>query len=59
MTLTSKSLDKKVVKSLKEMLKKVQNMHMCKKTKCCNCSKKHSITAVTKICCIFKIALTT
>jgi hypothetical protein len=31
----------------------------CEKTKCSNCSKKHSITAVAKIYCISRTALTT
>ncbi|QKX02812.1 hypothetical protein GOY07_01035 [Wolbachia endosymbiont of Litomosoides sigmodontis] len=32
--------------------------YVAKKTKCCNRSKKYSIIAVTKICCISRTALT-
>ncbi|NUY39572.1 hypothetical protein GO684_02665 [Wolbachia endosymbiont of Litomosoides brasiliensis] len=40
MVLKSKSLDRKVVKPVKEMLKEVRsNACVAKKTKCCNCSK--------------------
>nr|WP_255419633.1 hypothetical protein [Wolbachia endosymbiont of Litomosoides brasiliensis] len=43
MALKSKLLDEKVVESTKEILKKVRKRICCKKTKCCNCSKKSTI----------------
>ncbi|NUY39193.1 hypothetical protein GO684_00290 [Wolbachia endosymbiont of Litomosoides brasiliensis] len=53
MALKSKLLDRKVVEPAKETLKEVRsNAYVAKKTKCCNCSKKYSITAVVKIYCI-------
>ncbi|EAL57786.1 hypothetical protein WwAna0573, partial [Wolbachia endosymbiont of Drosophila ananassae] len=48
MALRSKLLDEKVVESAKEMLKKVRNMHMFQKTKCCNCSKKVQYNGCSK-----------
>ncbi|WP_410543299.1 hypothetical protein [Wolbachia endosymbiont of Litomosoides brasiliensis] len=58
MALKSKLLDEKVVESAKEMLKEVRNnAHVAKKTKCYNCSKKHSTTASAKMYCISKAAL--
>ncbi|QKX02711.1 hypothetical protein GOY07_00355 [Wolbachia endosymbiont of Litomosoides sigmodontis] len=46
------------MKSTKEMLKEVRNNAYVQKTKCCNCSKKHSITYIVKTCFISRMALT-
>lgn len=59
MALRSKLLDEKVVESAKEMLKKVRNnAYVAKKLNALIAAKKHSITAVAKICCISRKALT-
>lgn len=59
MALRSKLLDEKVVESAKEMLKKVRNnAYVAKKLNAVIAAKKHSITAVAKICCISRKALT-
>ncbi len=60
MALRSKLLDEKVVESAKEMLKKVRNnAYVAKKLNAVIAAKKHSITAVAKICCISRKAITT
>ncbi|WP_410543075.1 IS630 family transposase [Wolbachia endosymbiont of Tetranychus urticae] len=60
MALRSKLLDEKVVKSAKEMLKRVRNnAYVAKKLNAVIAAKKHSITAVAKICCISRKAITT
>ncbi|QKX03250.1 hypothetical protein GOY07_03735 [Wolbachia endosymbiont of Litomosoides sigmodontis] len=53
MVLRSKLLDKKVVES-KSNAEKHKIIHILQKIRCCNCSKKHNITAIAKICFIFK-----
>lgn len=59
MALRSKSLDEKVVESTKEMLKKVRNnAYVSKKLNAVIAAKKYSITAVAKIYCISRSALT-
>ncbi len=59
MALRSKLLDEKVVESAKAMLKKVRNnAYVTKKLNAVIAAKKHSITAVAKICCISRTALT-
>ncbi len=59
MALRSKLLDEKVVESAKEMLKKVRkNAYVSKKLNAVIAAKKHSITAVAKIYCISRSALT-
>ncbi|WP_353271235.1 IS630 family transposase [Wolbachia endosymbiont (group A) of Alloplasta piceator] len=59
MALRSKLLDEKVVESAKEMLKKVRNnAYVSKKLNAVIAAKKYSITAVAKIYCISRSALT-
>ncbi len=59
MALKSKLLDEKVVESAKEMLNKVRNnAYVAKKLNAVIAAKKHSITAVAKICSISRTALT-
>ncbi|WP_447933038.1 IS630 family transposase [Wolbachia endosymbiont of Dactylopius coccus] len=59
MALRSKLLDEEVVKSAKKMLKKVRNnAYVAKKLNAVIAAKKHSITAVAKIYCISRSALT-
>lgn len=59
MALRSKLLDEQVVESARKMLKKVRNnAYVSKKLNAVIAAKKHSITAVAKICCISRNALT-
>lgn len=59
MALTSKLLDEKVVDLAKEMLKKVRNNpYVSRKLQAVIAAKKHSISAVARICCISRTALT-
>ncbi|BAP00135.1 putative transposase [Wolbachia endosymbiont of Cimex lectularius] len=59
MALRSKLLDEKVVESARKMLKKVRNnAYVAKKLDAVIAAKKSSITAVAKIYCISRTALT-
>lgn len=59
MALTSKLLDERVVNLAKEMLKKVRdNAYVSRKLQAVIAAKKHSISAVARVWCISRTALT-
>ncbi|OAM04695.1 MAG: hypothetical protein TV41_01330 [Wolbachia endosymbiont of Dactylopius coccus] len=59
MALRSKLLDKKVIGSAKEMLKKVRNnAYVSRKLRAVIAAKESSITAVARVCKISRTALT-